>query len=58
MNDSKTEQKAPETCCNEKQPGFFGRMIQKLDASMKQKADEKSQQSSCCGSDDKADKCC
>jgi hypothetical protein len=43
----------------EKKPGFFGRIFQKLDNSMKQKAEEKSQQGSCCGgSDSKGGKCC
>jgi hypothetical protein len=42
----------------EKKPGLFGRIFQKLDNSMKQKADEKSQQSCCGGKDDKGGKCC
>lgn len=46
-----------EATTTEKQPGFFQRMLQKLDQSLKQKADEKSQES-CCGTDSKGDKCC
>lgn len=43
----------------EKKSGFFGRMVQKLDSSMKQKAKEKSQQGGCCGGgDSKGGKCC
>lgn len=48
----------PET--NEK-PGFFKRIVDKVDASMKKKADEKTLQSGCCGSeesDGKGGKCC
>ncbi|MDA0989495.1 MAG: hypothetical protein O3A51_01930 [Verrucomicrobia bacterium] len=42
-----------------KQPGFFGRLAQKLDKAMKQKAEETSQQRSCCGdSQSKGNKCC
>lgn len=42
-----------------KQSGFIGRLFEKLDKSMKQKADEKSRESSCCGSSDgKGGKCC
>jgi hypothetical protein len=43
----------------EKKPGFFGRLFQKLDSSMKQKAEEKAQEG-CCGGDDKSKggKCC
>ena len=44
---------------DEKKLGFFGRMVQKLDESMKQKAEQKSKQSSCCGgSNSKGGKCC
>jgi hypothetical protein len=42
-------------------PGFFKRVVDKVDTAMKAKAEEKSQQSSCCGSgdgDDKGGKCC
>jgi hypothetical protein len=44
----------------EKQPGLFGRIFQKLDESMKQKAQTKAEQGSCCGSSgkDKGGKCC
>lgn len=41
-----------------KKPGFFGRILQKIDASMKQKAEQKSK-SDCCGGDNsKGGKCC
>lgn len=44
---------------NEKKPGFFGRMMQKLDESLKQKAEEKAEEDSCCsGKDSKGGKCC
>ena len=40
-------------------PGFFGRIFQKLDDSMKQKATKPSHQGGCCGGkDDKGGKCC
>jgi hypothetical protein len=60
MNDPQNnKQAAAETAKNEKQPGIFGRIFQKLDESMKQKAETKSKQGSCCGgSDGKGDKCC
>lgn len=43
-----------------KKPGLFGKMILKLDESMKQKAEEQSKQGGCCGGDDngKGGKCC
>lgn len=58
MNEAETEPAKP-IQSEEKQPGLFGRIFKKLDDSMKQKADEKSQQS-CCGgdSDGKGGKCC
>lgn len=40
-------------------PGFFKKMMGKLDASMKEKANAKSQQSNgCCSGSDKGGKCC
>ncbi|WP_309385397.1 hypothetical protein [Cerasicoccus frondis] len=43
----------------EAKPGFFTRIVSKLDSSMKEKADAKAQQqSSCCGGDGKGGKCC
>lgn len=42
----------------EKKPGLFKRFVQKLDDSMKQKAEEKAQQGSCCGGGGKGGKCC
>lgn len=59
MNDPKTAT-APKTELKEK-PGFFKRMAAKLDGAMKEKAEKKSQQNSCCGSDTddgKGGKCC
>ncbi len=42
-----------------KEPGFFGRIVQKLDNSMKQKAEQKAEQGTCCGGNDgKGGKCC
>jgi len=59
MNESSVEKpdvNAPETA---KKPGFLGRLFQKLDDSMKQKAEEKSQSGCCCGgSDTEGEKCC
>jgi len=49
----------PTETSKEKKAGFFGKIFEKLDASMKQKADEKSQKgSSCGGGDGKGGKCC
>jgi hypothetical protein len=58
MSETKTE-KTETNQTAEKQPGLFGRIFKKLDASMKQKADANSQQG-CCGGDDdgKGGKCC
>jgi len=45
----------------DKQPGFFSKMVQKLDNVLKQKADAKAQQGCCCSSGDdkgKGGKCC
>lgn len=39
-------------------PGFFKRMVDKIDNAMKTKAEEKSQQGSCCSGSDKGGKCC
>lgn len=40
-------------------PGFFGRLLQKLDTAMKRKADAKAPTSSCCGGKSgKGGKCC
>jgi len=57
MSETTTQKNDPAASETEKKPGFFSRMLQKLDNSMKQKA-EKSQQSSCCSGDDKGGKCC
>ncbi len=57
----KTEETANETKPETKdKPGFFKRIVDKVDTAMKAKAEEKSQQSSCCGSGDgdKGGKCC
>lgn len=56
----KDDKNTPRTPTDEK-PGFFKRILNKLDDAMKKKAVEKSQQSSCCGSgsdDGKGGKCC
>lgn len=60
MNETQGEQtEAKHKQKNEaKKVGFFGRFFQKLDASLKQQADEKAKQGSCCCSDDKGDTCC
>jgi hypothetical protein len=41
-------------------PGFFKRILTKMDTKMKEKADEQAKDSSCCSSDDKGKggKCC
>jgi hypothetical protein len=41
-------------------PGFFKRILTKMDAAMKEKADEQAKNSSCCSGDDKGKggKCC
>ena len=58
---SEPTQKLPEISPtpSKKAPGFFSRMFQKLDNTMKQKAEEKSQQNSRCSEEDrKGGKCC
>ena len=39
-------------------PGLFARIINKLDAGMKEKAEAKAKDGSCCGKDSKGNKCC
>jgi len=41
-------------------PGFFKRLVEKLDMAMKQKADAKAEGGCCCSGDDKGrgGKCC
>ena len=59
MSETTKTQTQTETSTAKKEPGFFGRMVQKLDDSMKQKAEEKAEQGSCCGNNDgKGGKCC
>ncbi len=58
MNKQPNNTAQTEKPSSEKKPGVFGRIFQKLDDSMKQKADEKSQESCCGGKDDKGGKCC
>lgn len=59
MNETESKQPETQTSGPEEKPGLFGRIVQKLDSSMKLKAEEKSKQGSCCGgSDDKGNKCC
>ncbi len=44
-----------------KPPGLFTRMIERLDRTMKEKAEKKAAESSCCspgGKDGKGGKCC
>jgi hypothetical protein len=56
---SSPEQTTKASTQTEAKPGFFGRIFQKLDNSMKQKAAEKADQNSCCkGDDGKGGKCC
>lgn len=55
--ESKIQDLKPQESTQEK-PGFFGRMFQKLDDSMKAKADAKAQDNCCSGSDGKGGKCC
>ncbi len=56
MKDQQTDK---QDCCTEEKPGFFKRIVLKLDSSMKEKADAKASES-CCGSDKdgKGGKCC
>jgi len=43
----------------EPKPGFFGRILKKMDASMKAKADEAAKNECCSGDkNDKGGKCC
>lgn len=59
MNESTIEKTPRSETARAKKPGFLGRIFQKLDRSLKQKADEQAQQGSCCGgSDGKGGKCC
>jgi hypothetical protein len=59
MNNTPIQEADSTVSTQEKKPGFFGRLFQKLDSSMKQKAEEKSKQGSCCGGKDrKGGKCC
>lgn len=54
-NETKEQPQSTKT----KKPGFFQKVVSKLDASMKDKADAKAQQSSgCCSGSDKGGKCC
>jgi len=59
---STTEETKTESCCSssetEKKPGFFSRLVQKIDGSLKQKAEQKSQDGDCCGGSGKGGKCC
>jgi hypothetical protein len=49
----------PSTSNTSKKPGFFKRIVDKVDTAMKVKAGEKSQSSCCSGdSDGKGGKCC
>ena len=57
MSENTTTQATQEKPAAEKKEGFFGRLFNKLDASMKKKAEEQ-EKSGCCCSDGKGDKCC
>lgn len=49
-----------ETATTEK-PGFFKRMVNKLDSAMKEKAEAKAAEGCCCGpdsNDDESESCC
>ena len=59
MSETTKTQTQTQTSTAKKEPGFFGRMVQKMDDSMKQKAEEKAEQGTCCGgSEGKGGKCC
>jgi hypothetical protein len=59
MNQTNSKHHQSSPASTDKKPGFIGKIFQKLDAAMKQKADEKSQQNSCCGQgNNKGGKCC
>ncbi|MCH6255075.1 hypothetical protein MLD52_00845 [Puniceicoccaceae bacterium K14] len=58
MKEESVKKESPVVSKIEKKPGLFGRLFQKLDNSMKEKADEKAEQGSCCGDDGKGGKCC
>jgi len=59
MNKATAPEPDKNSTATKEQPGFFGRILQKLDNTLKQKAEEKSGEDSCCGgSDNKGGKCC
>jgi hypothetical protein len=55
-----------ENCCSNEtrtpaeKPGFFKRMFDKLDKSMKEKAEKQAEEGCCCSDEEsgKGDKCC
>jgi hypothetical protein len=49
--------KETETATAEK-PGFFKRMVNKLDTAMKEKAEAKAAEGCCCGPDSSDEDCC
>ena len=53
MNDLKPIKKT-----SEEKPGFFKRILTKMDASMKEKANKAAAENKCCGTDSKGNKCC
>jgi len=55
---SKTNQETTTTPKQEAKPGFFTRMVSKIDSSMKEKAEANAQQNECCSGNDKGGKCC
>jgi len=55
------EEAKNETTTPAEKPGFFKRMVNKLDTAMKEKADDQAEEGCCCGSsdtDDTGEGCC
>lgn len=53
-----TQATPTQTAAKPARKGFFGRLFDKLDASMKAKAEKKAEEGCCCKSDGKGSKCC
>jgi len=58
MTEQNTNTSKAGTTESTRKPGIFGRIFQKLDDSIKQKAEKQSRQSCCGDKDDKGNKCC
>jgi len=59
MNNTQPESSATEAPVAQKKPGFFGRILEKVDNSMKHKAALKAEQGCCCkNKDESGDQCC